>query len=104
MYSWIPYPTFDKEFRIVTSKVPRASERLARQITAFVQELRTADLYKAAGISETLDWAAALVALDRDVLDADAVDETLGILLKNQEDIEAVKGDRVSTMLARAIS
>jgi len=104
VYSWIPYPTFDKEFRIVTSKVPRASERLARQITAFVQELRTADLYKAAGISETLDWAAALVALDRDVLDADAVDETLGILLKNQEDIEAVKGDRVSTMLARAIS
>jgi MoxR-like ATPase len=104
VYSWIPYPTFDKEFRIVTSKVPRASERLARQITAFVQELRTADLYKAAGISETLDWAAALVALDRDVLDADVIDETLGILLKNQEDIEAVKGDRVSTILARALA
>jgi len=104
VYSWIPYPTFDKEFRIVTAKVPRAPERLARQITAFVQELRTADLYKAAGISETLDWAAALVALDRDVLDAEVIDETLGILLKNQEDIEAVRGDRVSTILARALA
>jgi len=103
-YSWIPYPDFDKELRIVMSKVPHAPERLARQITAFVQELRTADLYKAAGISETLDWAAALVALDREVLDAEVIGETLGILLKNQEDIEAVKGDRVSTMLARALA
>ena len=104
VYSWIPYPSFDKEFRIVSSKVPGASERLARQVTAFVQELRTADLYKAAGISETLDWAAALVALDRDVLDSDVIHETLGILLKNQEDIESVRGDRVSTILARALS
>ncbi len=84
--------------------MPGASERLARQVTAFVQELRTADLYKAAGISETLDWAAALVALDRDVLDTDVIHETLGILLKNQEDIESVRGDRVSTMLARALA
>ena len=104
VYSWIPYPSFEKEFRIVSSKVPGASERLARQVTAFVQELRTADLYKAAGISETLDWAAALVALDRDVLDTDVIHETLGILLKNQEDIESVRGDRVSTILARALS
>jgi MoxR-like ATPase len=104
VYSWIPYPDFDKELRIVMSKVPRAPERLARQITAFVQELRTADLYKAAGISETLDWAAALVALDREVLDAEVIGETLGILLKNQEDIEAVRGARVETMLARALS
>jgi MoxR-like ATPase len=104
VYSWIPYPSFEKEFRIVSSKVPGASERLARQVTAFVQELRTADLYKAAGISETLDWAAALVALDRDVLDTDVIHETLGILLKNQEDIESVRGDRVSTILARAIT
>ena len=104
VYSWIPYPDFDKELRIVRSKVPGASERLARQVTAFVQELRTADLYKAAGISETLDWATALVALDRDVLDADVIDETLGILLKNQEDIDSVRGDRVNTMLARALA
>jgi len=104
VYSWIPYPDFDKELRIVSSKVPGASERLARQITAFVQELRTADLYKAAGISETLDWAAALVALDRDVLDREVIDETLGILLKNQEDIESVRGERINTILARALA
>lgn len=104
VYSWIPYPDFQKEYRIVTSKVPAASERLARQVTAFVQELRAVDLYKAAGISETLDWAAALVALDRDVLDRDVVDETLGILLKNQEDIDSVRGDRVAAMLARVLA
>jgi MoxR-like ATPase len=104
VYSWIPYPDFEKEYRIVTSKVPGASERLARQVTAFVQELRTADLYKAAGISETLDWAAALVALDRDVLDADVIDETLGLLLKNQEDIDSVRGERMETILARALA
>jgi MoxR-like ATPase len=104
VYSWIPYPDFEKEYRIVTAKVPGASERLARQVTAFVQDLRTADLYKAAGISETLDWAAALVALDRDVLDRDVIDETLGILLKNQEDIEAVRGERVGAILARVLA
>jgi MoxR-like ATPase len=104
VYSWIPYPAFEKEYRIVTSKVPGASERLARQVTAFVQDLRTADLYKAAGISETLDWAAALVALDRDVLDPDVVDETLGIPLKNQEDIDSVRGDRVGAILARVLA
>lgn len=61
-------------------------------------------MYKAAGISETLDWAAALVALDRDVLDPDVVDETLGILLKNQEDIDSVRGDRVGAILARVLA
>jgi MoxR-like ATPase len=104
VYSWIPYPDYEKEYRIVTAKVPGASERLARQVTAFVQDLRTADLYKAAGISETLDWAAALVALDRDVLDRDVIDETLGILLKNQEDIDAVRGERVGAILARVLA
>ena len=103
VYSWIPYPDFEKELTIVTSKVPGASARLARQVTAFVQELRTADLYKAAGISETLDWAAALVTLDRDVLDAEVIGETLGLLLKNQEDIDSVRGERVQTLLVRAM-
>jgi MoxR-like ATPase len=103
VYSWIPYPDFEKELKIVTSKVPGASARLAREVTAFVQELRTADLYKSAGISETLDWAAALVALDREVLDADVIEETLGLLLKNQEDIDSVRGDRIQTLLARAM-
>ncbi len=94
VYSWIPYPDFEKELRIVTSKVPGA---------AFVQELRTADLYKSAGVSETLDWAAALVALDREVLDPDVIEETLGLLLKNQEDIDSVRGARIQTLLARAM-
>lgn len=104
VYAWIDYPDFDKEHRIVRSKVPDASARLAEQVTAFVQELRTADLYKAAGVSETLDWAAALVALNRDTLEPETVDETLGLLLKNQEDIEAVRGERTRTMLARALA
>jgi MoxR-like ATPase len=103
VYSWIPYPDFEKELTIVTSKVPGASARLAREVTAFVQELRTADLYKSAGISETLDWAAALVALDREELDADVIEETLGLLLKNQEDIDSVRGERIQTLLARAM-
>jgi MoxR-like ATPase len=104
LYAWIDYPDFGKERRIVTAKVPGASARLAEQVTAFVQELRTAELYKAAGVSETLDWAAALVALNRDELDADTVDETLGILLKNQEDITAIRGDRAKVMLTRALN
>jgi MoxR-like ATPase len=104
VYCWIDYPDFDKEHRIVVSKVPGASARLAEQVTAFVQELRTADLYKPAGISETLDWAAALVALNRDVLDRATVEETLGVLLKNQEDIEAVRGERLQTLLSRAMT
>jgi len=103
VYSWIPYPDFEKELTIVTSKVPGASARLAREVTAFVQELRTTDLYKSAGISETLDWAAALVALDRKVLDAEVIEETLGLLLKNQEDIDGVRGERIQTLLARAM-
>ena len=102
LYFWIEYPDFEKELRIVTTKVPGAPARLAEQVTAFVQELRTADLYKAAGISETLDWVAALVALDRTELDPATIDQTLGLLLKNQEDIQAVRGERVSELLNRA--
>ena len=104
VYAWIDYPDFDKEHRIVTAKVPGAGARLTEQVTAFVQELRTADLYKPAGVSETLDWAAALVALDRDALDPQVVEETLGLLLKNQEDIQAVRGERAHVMLSRALA
>ncbi len=102
LYHWIDYPDFDKELQIVTTKVPEAPRRLAEQVTSFVQDLRTADLYKAAGVSETLDWLAALVALDRQELDAATIDHTLGVLLKNQEDILAVRGARVSDLLDRA--
>jgi MoxR-like ATPase len=104
VYAWIGYPDFDKERRIVATKVPGIAARLAAQVTAFVQELRTADLYKNAGVSETLDWAAALVALDRAALDGETIDETLGLLLKNQEDIASVRGERTRDLLARALA
>jgi len=102
LYCWIDYPSYDKELRIVMTKVPETSARLAAQVTRFVQELRHVDLYKSAGVSETLDWVAALVALDKVELDAETVDRTLGVLLKNQEDIAAVRGDRAADILARA--
>ena len=103
VYCWIDYPDAATEQRILEVKVPGVPARLARQVAAFVRELRAAELYKSAGVSETLDWAAALVALDRDVLDAATVDETLGLLLKNQEDIQAVRGERLQSMLNRAL-
>lgn len=102
LYCWIDYPDFEKEFQIVKVKVPEASGRLSEQATAFVQELRRAELYKTAGVSETLDWVAALVALDEDRLTPERIDETLGILLKNQEDIQTVRGDPVRAMFDRA--
>jgi MoxR-like ATPase len=104
VYSWIDYPDPETEQRIVTTKVPGISRRLAEQVTAFVQELRTIELYKRAGVSETLDWAAALVALNCDRLDAQTVQETLGILLKNQEDIESIGGERLPLLLNRALA
>jgi MoxR-like ATPase len=103
VYAWIDYPDLVKERQIVAAKLPGVPAQLAAQVTAFVQELRTTDLYKAAGVSETLDWAAALVALNRETLDADTVDQTLGVLLKNQEDIQAVRGERTRVLLARAL-
>ena len=104
VYAWIDYPSFDKEYRIVTSKVPGISERLAGQVTAFVQELRGVELYKAAGVSETLDWAAALVARDAKTLDLAVVEQTLGGLLKHREDIAAVKGEPVQALVGRALA
>jgi MoxR-like ATPase len=101
LYHWIDYPDFEKELQIVLTKVPDVPARLAKQVAAFVQELRSGDLYKAAGVSETLDWAGALVALDRAELDRETIDQTLGILLKNQEDIMAVRGGRVAEWLNR---
>ena len=103
LYQWIDYPSFDKELAIVTRVVPRASATLAAQVTAVVQELRTAELYKTPGVSETLDWVAALVALDRQAVALDAVEDTLGVLLKAREDVEAMRGERLSALLTRAL-
>ncbi|MEZ5398180.1 MAG: MoxR family ATPase [Bryobacteraceae bacterium] len=104
LFHWIEYPDHAKELGIILAKAPDAPRRLAEQVTAFVQELRRAELYKRSGISESLDWIAALVALDQTELDAAVVDTTLGILLKNQEDLAAVRGDRVRGMLDRALA
>lgn len=102
LYHWIPYPDFAKEYRIVTTRLPEAPERLAKQVTAFVQELRRVELHKVAGISETLDWVSALVALGRDRLDAQVVDDTLGILVKDHDDIESLRGERLEALVDRA--
>jgi MoxR-like ATPase len=101
LYYWIDYPTFENELQIVLAKVPEAPEQLARQVTGFVQELRRAELYKVPGIAETLEWTAALVALDRDALDESVIEETLGVVLKYQDDVEKVRGEAVTNMLNR---
>jgi MoxR-like ATPase len=102
LYQWIAYPAFDKELAIVRRKVPTASARLSAQVTALVQELRTMDLYKAPGVSETIDWVAALVALERDAIDPETVGGTLGVVLKSNDDIEAIRGDRLTSLIERA--
>ena len=101
LYYWIDYPTFEKELQIVTAKVPAASGELARQVTAFIQELRKGDLYKVPGVAETLDWTAALVALDQKRLEKSIVEETLGVILKYQDDVEKVMQSDVGATLAR---
>jgi len=102
LYQWIEYPSFDREVAIVRERVPQASERLAAQVTAVVQALRVEELYKVPGVSETLDWVSALVALDRDALGPEAVAETMGVVLKSKDDLDALKGERLAAVLARA--
>lgn len=92
LYHWIDYPSLEKEYRIVRARVPDAPELLAQQVVAFVQELRSADLYKRPGVAETIDWLSALVALDQRTLDEETVYDTLGALLKYQDDISQVRG------------
>ena len=101
LYQWIDYPSFEKELAIVTARVPQAAARLAAQVTHVVQELRRRELYKVPGVSETLDWAAALAALDRDALDAESAGETIGALLKAKDDIEAIRGGVLAELISR---
>jgi MoxR-like ATPase len=104
LYFWIAYPDFEKEHRIIMTRMPAAPRRLSEQVTAFVQELRGADLHKMAGVSETLDWIAALVALEQRQLDEAVVADTLGILLKDHDDIESIRGARLRTLLGDAVA
>ena len=102
LYHWIDYPTAQKEFEIVLARVPDAPERLAHDVVGFVHRLREADLTKVPGIAETLDWAAALLSLGSRELTGEVVDETLGVVLKYEEDIRHVRGATVKTFLAEA--
>lgn len=99
LYHWIDYPTIEKELEIVHARMPGAGDRLSQQVVAFVHELRQMDLYKVPGIAETLDWVAALTALDRTELDTATVDDTLGAILKYQDDIAAVRKRGVRAVL-----
>jgi MoxR-like ATPase len=101
LYCWIDYPTFDAELAIVRAKVPDAPAQLARQVAGFIQELRRMELFKVPGVAETLDWTAALVALDQKALDPSVVEDTLGVLLKYQDDVEKVQGETVRSALER---
>jgi MoxR-like ATPase len=104
LYQWIEYPTFDKELAIVLRRAPGASQALARQVTAAVQELRASDLYKKPGVSETADWLQALVALEVRELDAAIVDQTLGVVLKAKEDLDAMREGGTPEFVDRAMA
>ncbi len=101
LYYWIDYPNFKKEMEIVMAKVPQAPKQLASEVTAFVQALREADLYKIPGVAETLDWVTALVALDQQALTLDIVQDTLGVILKYQDDIQRMNGEATQNILDR---
>ncbi|WMS45097.1 MoxR family ATPase [Acuticoccus sp. MNP-M23] len=99
LYHWVDYPSMAREREIVRRKAPGVGERLADEIVAFVQELRSGDLFKPPGVAETLDWAQALVELDQMVLEPGTADDTLGVLLKYQDDIAKVRGSTVQRMI-----
>ncbi len=100
LYHWIDYPDAAREHAILEVKVPGAATRLRRQVVGFVERLREGDLYKAPGIAESIDWTRALIALDRTSLDEETVEESLGVLLKYQDDIASVRGGEVRRVLA----
>ena len=91
LYLWIDYPTFEKELAIVRRKVPGVNGQLAGQIAAFMQFVRRAKLEKTPGLAETLDWSAALIALHRDHLDREAIEQTLGALFKHRDDANLMR-------------
>jgi len=99
LYHWIDYPDFETELSILRLKVPGASDRLSRQIVSAVQRLRQVELFKPPGIAETLDWANSILAMDQTELDEGTILDTLGVLLKYQDDTQRVKGDMVAELL-----
>src|SRR5690349_10319634 len=102
LYYWIDYPTLDKEYSIVLARMPGVPERLARQVCAFVREIRSQDLFKAPGVAETLDWISSLLALNQMELVEGPVRDTLGALLKYQDDVLKVGGSELYKTLRKA--
>jgi MoxR-like ATPase len=102
LYHWVDYPDAARELDILRRKAPKAAENLSREIVTFVQRLRTVDLFKLPGVAETIDWANALVALDKIALDPQTVNDTLGVLLKYQDDIERIAGEEAERLTAEA--
>ncbi len=99
LYHWVGYPNAERELAILARRVPGAGERLSREVVGFVQAIRARELFKAPGVAETLDWAQALVELDAVALDPSLVSDTLGVLLKYQDDIQRMGGSEVRRVL-----
>jgi MoxR-like ATPase len=99
-YHWVDYPSAERELEIIRVRQPGAAERLSRQIVGFVQKLRGEDLFKLPGVAETLDWTQALMTLDRLELDPQTINDTLGTLLKYQDDIAKIQGSEAARILA----
>jgi MoxR-like ATPase len=104
LYHWIDYPSAERELQILSTKLPNIGAQLSAQVVAFVQGLRKQDLFKLPGVAETLDWADALTQLDKIALDADAIDNTLGALLKYQDDIAKIRGSEAAKLLEQVKS
>ncbi|WP_372891316.1 AAA family ATPase [Rhodosalinus sp.] len=102
LYHWVDYPEFDREMAILRARVPEASEALSREVVAFVQRLRTEDLFKAPGVAETIDWAKCLLALDVIALSPQVIADTLGAVLKYQDDIARLQGSEAARLLEEA--
>jgi len=102
LYQWVDYPDANRERAILRAKAPGIPERLSTEIVAFVQQLRQTDIFKLPGVAETIDWAAALTALDQEELAPGAVEDTLGVLLKYQDDITALKSTNLAHQVASA--
>jgi MoxR-like ATPase len=99
LYHWVDYPDAQRELEILARKAPEAAAALSREVVAFVQRLRGLDLFKAPGVAETIDWTRALMALDAVALDPATVDDTLGVLLKYQDDIARLQGSEAAALV-----
>ena len=102
LYHWVDYPQFDRELEILHMRAPEASETLSREVVAFVQRLRTEDIFKKPGVAETIDWAKCLLALDVIDLSPEVISDTLGAILKYQDDIQKLQGSEAKRLLDEA--